>query len=95
MSETALWKLAPGTPEPAELAAAWSRVIASALDAARAGLGLTWITAAQAAPHLACGALVSVLEDWCPPMFGFFLYHPSQRLPSASLKALIDTLRVG
>ena len=38
MSETALWKLAPGTPEPAELAAAWSRVIASALDAARAGL---------------------------------------------------------
>ena len=28
MSETALWKLAPGTPEPAALAAAWSRVIA-------------------------------------------------------------------
>ena len=38
MSDAAPWKLPPGAPAPAELAAARSRVIASALDAARAGL---------------------------------------------------------
>ncbi len=38
------------------------------------------------------GRLVRVLEDWCPPLFGFFLYHPSSRLPSASLRALIEQL---
>ena len=29
--------------------------------------------------HLASGALVRVLEDWCPPFPGFFLYYPSRR----------------
>ena len=36
-----------------------------------------------------------VLEDWCPPFAGFFLYHPSRRQQPAALSALIDTLRLG
>jgi hypothetical protein len=44
--------------------------------------------------HLASGALVRVLEDWCPPFPGFFLYYPSRRQRRASLAALIDTLRL-
>lgn len=31
----------------------------------------------RAAPHLASGELVRVLEDWCPPFPGFFLYYPT------------------
>ena len=33
----------------------------------------------HAAPYLASGALVRVLEDWCPPFPGYFLYYPSRR----------------
>ena len=40
------------------------------------------------------GALVRVLEDWCPPFPGFFLYYPSRRQQPAALSALIETVRV-
>ena len=39
-------------------------------------------------------ALVRVLEDWCPPFPGFFLYYPSRRQQPAALTVLIDTLRL-
>ena len=64
-------------------------------QAALDGIGIAMLAEDDGADDIAAGRLQRVLEDWCPPMFGFFLYHPSQRLPSASLKALIDTLRVG
>jgi DNA-binding transcriptional LysR family regulator len=48
----------------------------------------------RAAPHLASGELVRVLEDWCPPFPGFFLYYPRQRQLAAALAALIETLRL-
>lgn len=44
--------------------------------------------------YLAAGRLVRVLDDWCPPIFGYFLYHRGHQLPSASLTALIGALRV-
>lgn len=58
------------------------------------GVGLTFMSEQQAAPHLASGALVRVLEDWCPPFPGFFLYYPSRRQQPAALTALIDTVRL-
>ena len=58
------------------------------------GVGLVFMSDEQAAPHLTSGALVRVLEDWCPPFPGFFLYYPSRRQHPAALSALIDTLRV-
>src|SRR2546425_4684443 len=57
------------------------------------GVGLDFMSDEQAAPHLTSGALVRVLEDWCPPFPGFFLYYPSRQHPAA-LTALIETLRV-
>ena len=62
--------------------------------AALDGVGLAFMSEEQAAPHLANGALVRVLEDWCPPFPGFFLYYPSRRQHPAALTALIETLRV-
>ncbi len=62
--------------------------------AAMDGVGLAFMSEEQAAPHLASGAFVRVLEDWCPPFPGFFLYYPSRRQQSAALSALIDTLRL-
>ena len=62
--------------------------------AALAGVGVAMMAEEDVAADLAAGRLRRVLAEWCPPLFGFFLYHPSHRLPSASLRAVIDTLRL-
>jgi DNA-binding transcriptional LysR family regulator len=68
--------------------------IALLLRGALDGVGLAFVAVEHAAPQLASGALIRVLEDWCPPFPGFFLYYPSRRQQPAGLAALIDTLRV-
>ena len=65
-------------------------VIRAAID----GVGLAFITEEQAAPLLADGSLVRVLEDWCKPFTGFFLYYPSRRQQPAALSAVINALRL-
>jgi len=65
-------------------------VIHAALD----GAGLAWVAEDRISDHLASGALLRVLEDWCPPFPGFFLYYPSRRQQPAALAALVDTLRL-
>jgi DNA-binding transcriptional LysR family regulator len=64
------------------------------IQAAIDGVGLAFMLEEHAAPHLASGALVRVLEDWCPPFAGYFLYYPSRRQQPAALSALIETLRL-
>jgi DNA-binding transcriptional LysR family regulator len=64
------------------------------IRAATDGLGLTFSFEDYVAPQIASGSLVRVLEDWCPPFAGYFLYYPSRRQQSAALSALIDTLRL-
>jgi DNA-binding transcriptional LysR family regulator len=57
--------------------------------AARDGVGLALVFEAIARPMIARGELVAVMEDWCPPFPGFYLYFPSRRTTPA-LRALID-----
>lgn len=57
-------------------------------------VGLAYMSEEHAAPHLAEGTLVRVLESWCQPFPGFFLYYPSRRQQPAALSALIETLRM-
>ena len=65
------------------------------LDAAADGAGLAYTADRYAAPYLADGRLLRVLDDWCPPFPGFYLYYPGRRQISAALRALIETLKVG
>jgi DNA-binding transcriptional LysR family regulator len=65
-------------------------VIRAALDS----VGLAYMSEENAAAHLASGRLVRVLEDWCQPFPGFFLYYPSRRQQPAALSALIAVLRM-
>jgi DNA-binding transcriptional LysR family regulator len=58
------------------------------------GVGLAFMTEEHASPYLASGVLVRVLEDWCPPFPGYFLYYPSRRQQPAALAALIEALRL-
>lgn len=64
-----------------------------ALDAALDGLGLAYVLEDRAAPHLARGTLVRVLDDWTPRFPGFFLYYPSRRQIPPALEAFIAILR--
>ena len=65
-------------------------VIRAAID----GVGLAYMLEQDATLHFSSGELVRVLEDWCQPFPGFFLYYPSRRQQPAALAALIDALRL-
>lgn len=60
-----------------------------AMRAARDGIGF-WLTFREyVSDAIAEGALVSVLEDWCAPFPGPFVYYPSRRQPPPALAAFI------
>jgi DNA-binding transcriptional LysR family regulator len=63
-------------------------VVQAAID----GAGLAWVSDDRVTEHLASGALLRVLEDWCPPFPGFFLYYPTRKQQPAALTALVKAL---
>ena len=65
----------------------------SIVDAAVAGLGIASLPEEEFAPHLQEGRLVRVLEDWCPPFPGYYLYYPSRKQPSHAFSLVLDALR--
>ena len=65
----------------------------SIMRAAVAGCGLAYLPADMVASHVADGALVSVLQDWCPAFPGYHLYYPSRRQSSPAFRLVVDALR--
>jgi len=63
------------------------------LDAALRGAGLAYLLDGVVAPYLARGELVRVLEPWCPPFAGFYLYYPNRTHMPAALRAFVDVLK--
>src|SRR5436190_2113296 len=57
-------------------------------------VGLAFVSDERIEPQIKSGELIRVLEDWCQPFPGFFLYYPSRRQQPAALSALINTLRL-
>jgi DNA-binding transcriptional LysR family regulator len=75
-------KVAP----PAKLIATY---LGLALRAVHDGLGF-WLTfEGYVRDSVKSGVLVSVLEDWCAPFPGPFLYYPSRRQPPPALAAFV------
>jgi DNA-binding transcriptional LysR family regulator len=64
------------------------------IDAALAGVGVAYLIGDQVASLLQAGALSRVLDDWCPPFPGFFLYYPGRRQVSPALAAFINAIRL-
>ena len=61
--------------------------------AALEGLGIAFLPEEEFAPHVEKGRLVRVLEDWCAPFEGYYLYYPSRRQPSPAFSLVVDALR--
>lgn len=60
---------------------------------AAAGLGVTMAFDLYVRDALARGELVRVLERFCAPFPGYYLYYPQRRHASPALRALVDHLR--
>lgn len=63
------------------------------VQAAVGGLGIVGIFEDWMRPHLDSGALETVLEDWCPPFSGPFLYYAGRNYLPAPLRAFVDFVR--
>lgn len=62
-------------------------------DGALAGLGVACVIETQAAPHLASGCLVSVLDGWRPLLPPNYLYYAGRRNPPPALRVFIDAMK--
>ncbi len=61
--------------------------------AALDGIGLAFVFDRRVESDIADGKLIRVLEDWCPPFDGFYIYYPSRRQMRPPLRAFIDFYR--
>lgn len=64
-------------------------VIRAALD----GYGLAYVPEDLVQEPIEQGRLRAVLEDWCPPSAGYFLYYPHRRQDSRAFRVLVDALQ--
>jgi DNA-binding transcriptional LysR family regulator len=60
------------------------------IAAARQGLGLALLMEDLIRPELESGALLPVLDDWCAPFPGFYIYYPSRAQIPLKLRVFID-----
>ena len=63
------------------------------IRAALEGVGLAFVFEELVAGYVASGALIRVLEAWCPVKPRFYLYYPGRRQVPAPLRAFIDMVR--
>ena len=64
------------------------------VDAALAGLGIAFLPEEEFGPHIREGRLVRVLESWCHPFPGYYLYYPSRKQPPPAFSLVVDALRM-
>ena len=63
------------------------------LCAALAGLGLAYLPEDLVQASLSEGKLRRVLDDWCAPFPGYYLYYPNRRQASVAFTLLVEALR--
>ncbi|MGM3411862.1 LysR family transcriptional regulator [Ralstonia holmesii] len=63
------------------------------LQAVLSGAGIGCVPEDIAEEHVRAGHLVRILEDWCKPLDGYYLYYPSRRQPSRAFQLLVDALK--
>lgn len=61
--------------------------------AALKGVGLAFVFDRRVDKDIREGRLIRVLEDWCPPFDGFYIYYPTRRQMRPALRAFVDFFR--
>ena len=64
------------------------------VEAALAGFGISFLPEDEFGDHIAEGRLIRVLEPWCLPFPGYYLYYPSRKQPSPAFSLVVDALRM-
>ena len=64
------------------------------VEAALAGFGIAFLPEDEFGDHIAEGRLIRVLEPWCLPFPGYYLYYPSRKQPSPAFSLVVDALRM-
>ncbi|MFU2317100.1 LysR family transcriptional regulator [Rahnella sp. PCH160] len=57
------------------------------------GMGIACMPTSYFETHVENGSLVKILEDWCQPYDGYYLYYPSRRQPTPAFSILLKALR--
>ncbi len=65
----------------------------SIVRAVLADYGLAYVPEDMVLEHIAAGELIRVLDDWCSPYPGYYLYYPSRRRSSGALTVIVEALR--
>lgn len=65
----------------------------SIVRAALAGYGLAFVPEDMVLEDIAARRLVRVLDDWCQPYPGYYLYYPSRLHPSSAMSVVVEALR--
>jgi DNA-binding transcriptional LysR family regulator len=63
-------------------------------QAAIDGHGIAFMLEDHFSSELADGTLMRVLDDWCEPFDGYYLYYPSRRQQTTAFKLILDALRL-
>lgn len=63
------------------------------IDAAITGFGLAYVPEDSVKSEIASGQLVRVLQEWCEPFPGYYLYYPSRKQHTTAFSLLLDALR--
>ncbi|MDE1188138.1 MAG: LysR family transcriptional regulator [Pantoea sp.] len=67
--------------------------LASRVDAALTGMGIAYVPEDSARKYIDEGRLQVVLDDWCAPFAGYYLYYPSRKQHTAAFSKLIEAVR--
>ncbi|WP_416414811.1 LysR family transcriptional regulator [Pantoea sp. App145] len=67
--------------------------LASRVDAALTGMGVACVPEDSARKYIDEGRLQVVLDDWCAPFAGYYLYYPSRKQHTAAFSKLIEAVR--
>ncbi|EXU75635.1 LysR family transcriptional regulator [Erwinia mallotivora] len=67
--------------------------LASRIDAALSGMGIAYVPEDSVRKLTEEGKLASILEDWCEPFSGYYLYYPSRKQHTTAFARLIEAVR--
>ncbi|MFU2319018.1 LysR family transcriptional regulator [Rahnella sp. PCH160] len=65
------------------------------VEAALTGLGIAFLPEEEFEPHIDEGRLIRVLEPWCLPFQGYYLYYPSRKQHSPAFSLVMEALKLG